>query len=613
MNGYFGRYLDVSLTDGRLDDYTIPTEWYERFLGGRGIGARILLEELEPGVDPLGPENIIVFATGPFQGLNIPGAGRHVVMAKSPKTNSVSGSYVGGFFGQELAGTGYDGVIIRGAATGPKYLVLKDGDAELKEAEDLWGLSTASFEDELNRIEGEVRVASIGKAGENLVNFSCIIHDKNRAAGRPGFGAVLGSKKLKGIAVAGNQEKEVADSRELRSLKGGFARELRETKADSLGKYGTARGVTGLNEGGILPTKNFQIGQFTEAEEISGEKMADAILKERDTCSACPIRCKRVVETEFNGERVKPEYGGPEYETVAAFGSLCLNSDLDAIALANQKCNQYGLDTISAGNTIAFAMEASEKGLLEEDLNWGDPEVIVELVDKIASRDGLGKELARGVATLEEELDADFGVEIKGQEVPMHEPRGKKGVGLSYATTPRGANHMEGAHDTMWEEKPLAPELGIEEPMDRFSYEGKAEVTKVFEDLRSFNNSLVMCAFTTDMVGEHYAFGTVRKLLRMVVGENYTPEEMLETGERNYLLLRLLAVQEGYSRAEDNLPGRLREPLAAGTTEGEDFPREKLEGLLREYYRARGYDEDGIPTEVRLAALEMEDLAVDFG
>ena len=608
MDGYFGRYLDVSLTDGEITDYSIPEEWYEKFLGGRGIGARLMFEELEPGVDPLGPENIMVFATGPLQGLNISGAGRHLVMAKSPKTRSVNGSYVGGFMAQELGSSGYDGIIIRGEASSPKYLVLKNGKAALKEADDLWGLETAEFESRVQKREGDVRVASIGKAGENLINYSCVIFDRNRAAGRPGFGAVLGSKKLKGVAVKGDKDKKVADAEGLKKVKTRFARSLAENKAEDLGKYGTAGGVQSLSERGILPTKNFQQGEFSGAREISGETMADTILKKRDTCTACPVRCKRVVETEFNGEQVKPEYGGPEYETVGAFGSLCLNSDLDSIALANQKCNQYGLDTISTGNTIAFAMEASDRGLVDWEVNWGDPEAIIGLVDAIASKEGIGKKLAKGISYLKKELGADFAVEIKGQEVPMHEPRGKKSLGISYATTPRGANHMEGAHDTMLEDGPLAPELGVTEPMDRFSYEGKAEVAKIFEDLRSFNNSLVMCAFTTDMVGENYSFDTVRDLLGAVTGRELSPEAMLDIGERNYLMLRILAAREGYSAENDRLPDRLKEPLASGTTEGEDLPQEKLDEMLSEYYLARGYDEDGVPAKEKLVELGIENL-----
>ncbi len=253
-------------------------------------------------------------------------------------------------------------------------------------------------------------------------------------------------------------------------------------------------------------------------------------------------------------------------------------------------------------------MEASEKGLVDWGLDWGDPKAIVELVDAIANKEGPGKELAKGISALKDELGADFAVEIKGQEVPMHEPRGKKALGVSYATTPRGANHMEGPHDTMFEDKPVAPEVGLTEPMDRFTYEGKAKAAKLFEDLRSFNNSLVMCAFTTDMVGENYSFGTMREMVEAVTGRKLTPTKMLNMGERNYLLLRLLASRAGYSAQEDRLPDRLKEPLSTGPTEGEGFSEEKLSEMLTEYYESRGYDENGIPTRERLADLGIKQL-----
>lgn len=602
--GYFGRYLDVSLTERSITDYQIPDEWYKRFLGGRGMAARIMLEELETGIDPLSPNNIVIFATGPLQGLSIPGGGRHLLMAKSPKTNVVSGSYVGGYLGHELGKSSYDGIIIRGASPEPTYLVLKNGKADLRDAGNLWGCDTATTEDTIKQQEGDVRVASIGMAGENLIKFSCVIHDKTRAAGRPGFGAVMGSKKLKAVAVGGNQTKTVHDPHLLRDTRKDFAQTLYSTKADSLGKYGTSRGILPLNEQGILPTKNFQFGEFEEAEKISGQTIHNTILKRRETCNSCPIRCKRSVATKFNGEEVKPEYGGPEYETVAAFGSLCMNADLNAIALANQKCNQHGLDTISTGVTIAFLIEASEKSLLDYEIEWGDSRKIVDLVDRIANRQGVGDRLAEGIDKLEQELDADFAMHIKGQEVPMHEPRGKRGLGVSYATTPRGANHMEGIHDTELEEEPLAPEIGVSEKMDRFSFEGKARVMKMFEDLRSFTNSLILCAFTTDMVGDNYSFKTVRKFVRAVNGNELDSEGMLTIGERNYLLLKLLSSREGHTTSRDRLPKRFYQSLKNGPAEGESIPQEKLQTMLNEYYEYRGYDKYG-PTNQKLREVNL--------
>ncbi len=610
MKGYFGSYLDVDLTSGKLGEYVIPEDWQEKYLGGRGIAARILAEEMEANVDPLSPNNIMVFATGPFQGLGIPGAGRHLLMSKSPKTEAVNGSYVGGFFGEKLGKSGYDGIIIRGSADDPLYLVLKDGSASLKDGSDLWGSATAETEKEIKEREGEVSVTSIGIAGENQVKFSCVMNDRNRAAGRPGFGAVLGSKKLKAIAVGGGRKKEMEDEEKFESLRAEYARVLAENKRDGFGKYGTAGGLTTLNEMGILPTKNFQEGEFEEAEKIGGEEMYDTVLNKRDSCASCPIRCKRVVETEFKGEEVNPEYGGPEYETLAALGSMCLNSDLDSISLANQRCNKYGLDTISAGVTIAFAMEASEKGLLEEDIEWGDGEAVVDLLDKIAHREGLGNYLAEGIDELAEDMGADFAMEIKGQEIPMHEPRGKKGLGLTYAVTPRGANHMETVHDTMLESEPLAPELGVEEPKDRNAFEDKGRIAKIFEDLTSFNNSLVMCLFTVDMVGENYSFDHLREMLETVTGRELDEKEMLRIGERNFILLRLLGAREGYTSEDDRLPKRFSQPLPEGGSEGEAITEEDLQKMMEEYYELRGYDHHG-PTEEKLQELGLEDFA-DF-
>ncbi|MFP4588943.1 MAG: aldehyde ferredoxin oxidoreductase family protein [Candidatus Acetothermia bacterium] len=604
MKGLFGRYLDVDLSKGQLSNYPIPENWQSKYVGGRGIVGRILLEELEPQADPLEPENMLIFGTGPFQGLGIPGGGRHILMSKSPNTNWVNGSYVGGFVGQELGKSGYDGIIFRGRASEPTYLVIKDGQPRLKSAKALWGKDTATVEEKLQEEEGNVRVASIGPAGENKVRYACIIHDRNRAAGRPGFGTVMGSKNLKAVAISGSEDKEVADEESFKKLRADYAQLLNETQADSLGKYGTAGGLGGLNEQGILPTKNFQKGSFEGAEQLTGENMYDSILTERDTCSGCPIRCKRVVETTFNGEKVSPKYGGPEYETLAALGSLCLNSDLDAIALANQKCNQYGLDTISTGVTIAFSMEASERGLLEEDISWGDPQQVAELPEKIARREGIGDLLAQGVHQLSEELGADFGMEIKGQEIPMHEPRGKKALGISYATTPRGANHMEGLHDTVLEKSQIDPELEVEGPVDRFEYEGKGRLQKTFEDLRSFNNSLVMCSFTTAMVGENYPFPKVRDLFAAVTGRQIDKDKMFEIGERNYLLLRLLTGREGHTAEHDGLPKRFTEPLPEGGSEGEAIPEDKLDQMLKEYYEARGYDRQG-PKPERIEELDL--------
>ncbi len=606
MYGSFGRYVDVDLSSGVCGDYEIPSLWSARYFGGRGIAARLLLHELNGNEDPLSPHNILVFATGPFQGTGLLGAGRHLVMGLSPKTRSVAGSYVGGYFGHELGKSGYDGIVIRGKAAGPVYLALTDGQPELHSAADLWGKGTGETEAILTARHPNGRVASIGIAGENLVQMACIIHDRSRAAGRPGLGAVMGSKQLKAVVVSGNKDKSFHDRGRFLRERTNYAKLFLDQGMKTFGEYGTAAGIIPLSDMGLLPTKNFQEGTFDQAEAISGQRLRDTILDGRDSCVGCPIRCKRVVRTTFASQDVLPEFGGPEYETLAALGSLCLNGDLGSIALANQLCNDYGIDTISAGVAIAFLMEAREKGLIDEPILWGDGKGIVSLISKIARREGIGDSVAAGLAAYASEIGADFCMTIKGVELPMHEPRGKQGLGISYATSPRGATHMEGMHDTMLSGETLSPELGITHSYDRFSLADKPKVVKLYEDLRSFSNSLILCVFTTRMVGAHYNYPQIRSLIEAVTGIGLTEQQMIEIGARNYALLRLHAARTGYTMDDDMLPKRFSSPLSRGGSAGYSISEEDLRSAVEAYYQARGYDRLG-PTDATLRELGMDD------
>ncbi len=397
-HGVHGRYLDVNLSSGCISDYEIPTEWYVQHLGGKGVAARILLNELAGEEEPLSPENILIFATGPFQGTGLVGAGRHVVMGISPKTKAVADSYAGGFFGHELGRSGFDGIVLRGAAAEPVVLSVIDGIPELLPATELWGKGTGKTTEVLAERYPRAHVAAIGIAGENLVQSACIIHDRNRAAGRPGFGAVMGAKRLKAIVIRGNTQKAVHDDTRFRTEKATYAKLFLDGSMDEFGEFGTSRLVVPFHEMGILPTQNFREGVFEPAEQIDGRTMAATILVDRESCAGCPIRCKRVVRTSFMGRAVIPEFGGPEYETVVAFGSLCLNHDLRSIALANQLCNDYGIDTISAGVACAFLMEASQKNLIAERISWGDAEAMLGLVEKIESAKAVYAERAAQVA-----------------------------------------------------------------------------------------------------------------------------------------------------------------------------------------------------------------------
>jgi aldehyde:ferredoxin oxidoreductase len=606
MKAVSGRYLYVDLTTEAIRDYPIRPDWMTRFVGGKGIAARLLLEELPERVHALGPENMLAFATGPFQGTGLVGSGRHAVLGVSPKTGFVADSYVGGYFGHELGRSGYDGIVVRGRSASPVYLALIDGQAELLSAHDLWGRGTGETEEELKRRHPNARVSSIGVAGENLVSQACIINDRSRAAGRPGLGAVMGSKNLKAIVVRGCVDAPLADPDRFASERTEYVREYTDERTQEFGKYGTSWGLTTLSERGMLPTENFREGVFDGAESIGGVAMHDTILTERETCAGCPVRCKRRVRTSFAGRDVLPEYGGPEYETLAALGSLCLNSNLHSIALANQLCNDHGLDTISTGVAIAFLMEASERGLIDEKVVWGNPDAVVDLTQRIARREGIGDHIADGLEPFARKIGADFAMTIKGVELPMHDPRGKQGLGISYATTPRGANHMEGAHDTMLARESPCPELGVTRSYDRFTLADKPAVAKTFEDLRSFTNCLVLCCFTTREVGERYSFPAIRSLLNAATGLEVDVDEMLTIGERAYALMRTLSARAGHRIDDDNLPARLSTPLPRGASAGHPIVPEEMEAAIRAYYEARGFDPHG-PTDATLRRLGMAD------
>ena len=605
--GVYGRYLDVHLSSGAIGDYEIPYRWYTKHLGGKGVAARILLGELTGEEEPLSPANILIFATGPFQGTGLLGAGRHVVMGISPKTGAVADSYAGGYFGHELGRSGFDGIILRGAAAEPVVLALIDGHSELLPAKELWGKGTGETETALAQRYPNGRVASIGIAGENLVQSACIIHDRSRAAGRPGFGAVMGAKRIKAIVVRGSAQKRVQDKARFREERAEYARLFLDGSMDELGKYGTSRFVAPLHEMGILPTRNFQEGVFEQATEIDGRRLAATMLVDREGCVGCPVRCKRVVQTSYKGRDVLPGFGGPEYETVAAFGSLCLNSDLQSIALANQLCNDYGIDTISAGIACAFLMEASEKGLIDEQVPWGDAEAILDLVEKIAHREGIGDVIADGLGALAKRFGgAELAMVIKGVEIPMHEPRGKQGLALSYATSPRGATHMEGMHDTILAIDVPASELGVTRAYDRFTLSDKPCIAKLFEDLRSFENSLILCIFTSRGLGNQYKYPQIRSLLEAATGIELSSEEMLAIGERNYALLRLHSARAGYRQSDNQLPRRFHQSLPRGASTDHPIDSESFREALHAYDEARGYDDNG-PTDETLKRLGLDD------
>ena len=507
--GYNGQILHVNLTDQQFDIEKPPENFYRSYMGGTGLAAYYLLKQLKPGIDPLGPDNILVFACSIVTGAPFSGFSRYTVAAKSPLTGAFGESEAGGYFGPELKFSGFDAVVIRGRAPRPVYLWINAGQFELRDADAVWGLENGEALDRIREEVGDARAraASIGPAGERMVLFANVMNEMAHANGRTGMGAVMGSKNLKAVVCRGSAENmKVADPGRVKELASWHTQRIREHLPNqNLGKFGTPMFVMGLNNAGILPTRNWREAVFEGAEKI-GIPGYEKILKRPGTCYRCVVACKRVVET---GEpyQVNSRYGGPEYETLAAFGSLCGIDDLAAISKANELCNRYGLDTIGTGSAVAFAMECFEKGILNaadadgREIQFGDAAGMLWLVEQISQRRGLGDLLARGVMRAAEKIGGEAGryaFTIKGQEIPLHDPRGKTGIGLSFALSPTGADHIETPHDTIFSGeavKLLAP-LGILDPVDPLALdEAKVRFFKQGQLSWGMNNVLGICNF----------------------------------------------------------------------------------------------------------------------
>ncbi|GAW93267.1 aldehyde ferredoxin oxidoreductase family protein [Calderihabitans maritimus] len=595
MNAYAGKILRVNLTTGSIVTEPLPVDKAKAFVGGRGLGGRMLAEEIPAGIDPLGEENKIFFITGPLTGTPAPTSGRYMVVTKSPLNNTIASSNSGGYWGAELKFAGYDMVIVEGKAKEPVYIYIKDDQVEIRPAAKYWGKLVGETTDLLLEEVGDpkARVLTIGPAGENLSPIAAVMNDRYRAAGRSGVGAVMGSKNLKAIVVRGSGKVELAQPDRFREVVSGVMRKIKEHSVTGQGlpSYGTAVLVNVINENGIFPTKNFQEAYFAPADEISGETLAEKYLVKRDPCYRCPIACGRYCRVD--GE----EGGGPEYETVWAYGSDCGVSDLKAIIKANNWCNEMGLDTISAGATIAAAMELYQRGYIKPEeldgpeLKWGSGEAIVEWTRKMGLGEGFGAKLALGAARLCEAYGhPEVAMTVKKQELPAYDPRGVQGHGLQYATSNRGGCHVRGYM--------ISPEvLGVPEQLDRFAVEGKAEWVKTFQDLTAVIDSMGLCLFTSfALSAQDYA-----DLYNAATGLNLDVDELLTCGERIWNNERIFNLQEGYGAQDDTLPERLlKEPIPEGPSKGHVH---RLSELLPAYYQIRGWDETGVPTSEKKQAL----------
>lgn len=594
MYGYNGKILRINLKNKSYNIEKLDTDMAKKFIGGRGLGTKIFKDEVNPKVDAFSPENKLLIVSGPLTGTPIFTSGRYMVVTKSPLSGTIASSNSGGKWGAELKFAGYDVIIIEEKADKPIYIEIVDDKIEFKDASYLWGKvvseTTKILED--SSVQG-AKIMTIGPAGENLSKMAAIMNDNDRAAGRSGVGAVMGSKNLKAITIKGSSKPQVYDSDALKKLSKELLVKIKENGVTGQGlpTYGTAVLVNILNEIGCHPTNNFQKSYFENADEISGETMAEKFLIKKTACFRCPIGCGRHVRI-GDGEG-----GGPEYETLWSFGSDCGIDDLDAIIKANYWCNEMGLDTISAGATIAAAIELHQEGYIKDEeldglsLEFGNGTDIVEWTKRIGRSEGLGRKMAEGSYRLAESYGApELSMTVKKLEIPAYDPRGIQGQGLQYATSNRGGCHVRGYL--------ISPEiLGLPEQLDRFKIEGKAMWAKTFQDLTASIDSLGLCLFTSFAFGaEDYA-----NMVNAICGTNHTADSILETGDRIWNLEKQFNLDAGIAPGEDRLPKRLlEEKIPDGPSKGWVH---KLSELLPEYYSLRGWNKDGIPKEEKLEEL----------
>ena len=610
-HGYLGRMLRVNLSKDKLSVECPDEIFCRRYLGGEGFVAYFLLKELKPGIDPLGLENKLIFAAGPVTGAPIAGNSRNSIGAKSPLTGGFGESEVGGYWGVELKRAGFDAVIVEGKASSPVYLWIHDGEAEIRDASHIWGLETGDAQrvirEELS--DNLVRVALIGPGGENLVRYACVMVDLKDAAGRTGMGAVMGSKNLKAVAVRGSGRIEVSDKRILTELSRHL---IQKVKDMGLHEYGTGSLFEEYAASGNLPIRNFRDGEFQNAAVLSAKNVKATVRVGMEGCYACPIRCKKIVKID-EPFTVDPAYGGPEYEALASLGSNCGVDDLKAVCKANEICNRFSIDAISAGVSIAFAMECYENGLISDKetgglkLKFGNAEALVRMVEMIGRREGLGDLLAEGVKRASEKIGKDserFAMHVKGQEIPMHEPRFKKALGVGYAVSPTGADHMHNIHDTSLapgsQEMEVFAELGILEPIPLEKLcPGKIRALIYAVDWRVLDNCLLLC----DFVPWDYIQKT--SIVRAVTGWNTTAWELMKTGERITTMARVFNIREGFGRKDDWLPGRFFNPRISGALSDTAIDPEKFREAIDTYYAMMGWDENGVPTREKLEELDI--------
>lgn len=611
--GYNGKILRVNLTSRRCSDEEVDAAFCRTYLGGAGFALFYMLRDLAPGLDALSPANILTFMLGPITGTSLSGASRHTVATKSPLTGGIVLSEAGEHWGAELKRAGYDGVLVDGRAAEPVYLWIRDGVAELRDAGRLWGQPTKETQQAIREELGDdkIKIASIGPAGENLVRYACIMHGLYDAAGRGGAGAVMGSKLLKAVAVRGRTMPSVADPQGLKDLAKWFAFNLSDLPtAPTIHEFGTGSGAAGNVASGNMPVHNFRDGEFPDPERLDAVTIKETVRTDMRGCFACVVRCKKVVAFE-EPFPYDSSYGGPEYEALAALGSNCGVGDLKVVSKANELCNAYGIDTISAGATIAFAMECFENGLLSSqdtngiDLRFGNESALMETLQAIVHREGIGDLLAEGTARAAARIGADatrFAAHVKGLEAGMHEPRLKPGLGLGFMVNPHGADHCCNLQDTLFSNPRLlahyAP-LGYGDPVPASEIgPGKVALFRTEQMIRILRDCMLMCWFCT------WPAEKLVEIIKAVTGWHTGIMEQFRVAERVLTMARLFNIREGLSAADDVLPPRFFQPKTSGPLADKPLDPTVMQQAKEYYYVLMGWDRaTGIPLPEKLGEL----------
>jgi aldehyde:ferredoxin oxidoreductase len=607
MQGYHGKFLEIDLTHKTTADLPLSEDFFKAYIGGATMAAALVFDRVKAGTDPLSPENAMVMATGPFTGTPLPMVSRYAIGGLSPLTGFWGEATSGGVFPFRLKGAGWDGIIITGKAAGPVYLYLNGGQAEIRDAGHLWGKDSYETQTLIKEELGndKVAVACIGPAGEKLIRYACVINDRGRAAGRCGFGAIMGAKNLKAVVAAGNARPELADASKVSELAKQAVKEIKGNLVSvAQREYGT---LLYMDMGMVLgdtPAKYFTKNVFPVT-DVTGQALRQNYTVANYACRGCPIGCGR----ELKDFKPGLDVDGPEYETTVGFGPLCLNTDFDTIIEANHICNCHGIDTISAGVSVAYAFYLYEKGALTRDqvgleLNWGDGRAVVDLVQKIVDQEGIGVLLSKGVLAMARELGRDEGeaAQVKGLEMPMHEGRAFHGLAVSYATGPRGACHLKGDYYNIDLGNMVLEYMIL--PGDRLVSEGKGEPAAKFQSFKDLFDALTLCKFAPLQVPQ------LCDMLNALTGWEFGPEELLAAGDRSVNIKRAVSNRFGLTRDHDTLPQICREALDEGTTAGV-VP--DMDVMLKEYYQYRGWDwATGRPTREKLVELGLNQVADEF-